>query len=81
MENLTVNLSREEVLKYLNLWSDIGVLPLVVTRHDKKYGAGTLKFIYDKVTNVIHLKGLSNQDFTYKGTLDNFLNQYKVWSA
>jgi hypothetical protein len=82
MENLTENLcSRDDILKILRDWADVGVFPMVVTRHDEKYGAGTLKFIYDDLTNIINIHGLLYQNFNYQGTLDNFLNLYKVWKA
>lgn len=73
------NLSREKILEVLELWGDTGILPLQVTRHGEIYGAGTLKFIYDSKKNIINVKGLRYQNFEYTGSLDNFLNKYKLW--
>jgi len=79
MESDTINLSREQILKILEFWSDVGVIIIDVTNNEKIYPGGTLKYIYDKETDIINIKGLSNQDMNYIGTLSDFLKGHTFY--
>ena len=76
----SLSLSKEKILETLDKWSDVGVLIFDLThkRTQRNYPAGTLKFVYDKKTDIIYIQGLSNQHLNYVGKLEDLLKEYDI---
>lgn len=74
-------MNADEIRNILLKWKDVSFIPINVSKKDKSitYLAGTISCMYDELTDLIELKGLSYQNFVYQGKLEDLLSDYELW--